>query len=143
MGENEKRVFIPVMTTELTRKQKREALRIVSLIKKKRCGKIKARIYADGRKRRKYVEKESVASPTVHLESLFATLAIDAREHRNVATVDVGGAFLLSKVMEFILVKMEGEEVDALVRANPQYGKYVTTERGKKVIYLRLRTALY
>ena len=38
---------------------------------------------------------------------------------------------------------MEGEEVEVMVDANPSYGEYVTYEKGKKVLYLRLRTALY
>lgn len=49
MGEDDKRVFVPMDASKLTRKQKREALRIISLIKNKRCEKIKGRV-ADGSK---------------------------------------------------------------------------------------------
>ena len=50
---------------------------ILSLVKKKRCGKFNRRVVADGRKQQRYIDKESVASPTVHLESLLTTLVID------------------------------------------------------------------
>ena len=38
---------------------------------------------------------------------------------------------------------MEGKEVDAMIKANESYEKYVCIERGKNVLHLRLRTALY
>ena len=45
---------------------------------------------ADGRKKQRYVKKEDV---------------VDAYEQRDVAILDVEGAFLLSKIVEFVLVK--------------------------------------
>ena len=129
--------------SKLTKDDKRNALMVFSLVKKKRCGKFKGRVVADGRKQRRYIEKESVASPTVHLESLLTTLVIDAHENRDVAILDVGGAFLLSKLSEFILIKVDDEDLVSLLGANPGYETYVNIEHGKRVLYLRLRTALY
>lgn len=134
LGEKDKRVFIPMKISELTREQKRKSLRILSLIKDKRCRKIKGRVVADGRKQRVYMMKEEVASPTVHLESFLVTLIVDTYEKRDVAMLDVGGVFLLSKIMEFVLIKMEGEEVDVMISANPEYAEFVTYEKGKKVL---------
>ena len=59
------------------------------------------------------------------------------------AILDVGGAFLLSKVMAIILIKIDGEDLKAILDVNPSYEKYVTFEHGRRVPYLRLRTALY
>ena len=71
MGEGDNHVFIPMIARTLTREQKQKALRLISLIKKKRCGKVKGRIVADGSKQRPYMRKEDVGSPTVHLENLI------------------------------------------------------------------------
>ena len=68
---------------------------------------------------------------------------IDAYEQRDVAILDVGGAFLLSKIAEFVLVKIDGGMLDIMCDANPRYKEFVTMERGRKVLYLKLRTALY
>ncbi len=85
---------------------------------------------ADGRKQKAYVEKMSVASPTVHLESLMANLVISGYE-RDVASIDIGGAFLLSDIAEFILMKLDGEVVDVMCKANPSYGKFFAIEKKK------------
>ena len=73
----------------------------------------------------------------------MTTLVIDGYENRDVAILDVGGAFLLSKIAEFILIKVDGEDLISLLDANPGYMKYVTYEHGKRVLYLKLRTSLY
>ena len=67
-------------------------------LKKKRNGKIKGRSCADGWPQRKVSTKEEVASLTVATESVFITATIDAFENRDVATVDMPGAFLHTKV---------------------------------------------
>jgi hypothetical protein len=45
-------------------------------LKKKRCGKIKARGCADGRKQRLYKTKEETSAPTVSIESVMLTLPL-------------------------------------------------------------------
>ena len=67
-------------------------LELLTLIKKKRCGKVKGRVCANGRRQRLYIRREDVSSPTVQLESLMATLLVDGYEKRAVATADVTGA---------------------------------------------------
>ena len=52
-----------------------------------------------------YMMKEEVASPTVYLESFLVTIIVDACERRDVSMLDIGGAFLLSKLVEFLLIK--------------------------------------
>lgn len=143
MGENDKRVFIPQHANKLTRQQKRKAMRIISLIKQKRDNSIKGRMVADGRKQRIYTCKDEFASPTAQLESLIMTWVIDALENRDTATADVGGAFLLSDITDFVLIKLDGEVVDIICEANPSYTEYVTNENNKKVLYMKLRKSLY
>ena len=55
---------------------------------------------ADSRKQCRYIKKKDVGSLTVHLESFLTTLAINVYEQRDIAILDVGGAFLLSRIAE-------------------------------------------
>ena len=121
-----------------------KALRPITVIKEKRCGRIKGYTCADGRPQREYVPKSDSSSPTIGTESLLLSFMIDALEERYVGTADVVGAFLKADMDKFILVKLEGTMVSYLAEANPEkYKPFVTQERGRKVIYLRLRQALY
>jgi hypothetical protein len=63
-------------------------------LKKKRCGHIKGRGCADGQKQRLYTTQEEASSPTVAIESVMLSCVIDASEGRDVATVDIPGAFM-------------------------------------------------
>ena len=49
----------------------------------------------------------------------------------------------MAKIKDKVVVKLIGDAVDVLCTANDKYKKYVKTEKGKKVIYLRLIRALY
>ena len=52
------------------------------------------RLVADGRKQRAYSEPMDAASPTVAKKSVLITDVIDAKEGRDVATLDLPGAYL-------------------------------------------------
>ena len=123
----------PVQFKDLTREQKVQALRYLMFLKQKRCGKIKARGCADGRKQRVYKTKAETSSPTVTTEGLFITAVIDAREGRYVVTVDIPGAFMHADMDELIHMKIEGALAELLVRVDPDtYGPYMTVENGKR-----------
>jgi hypothetical protein len=64
----------------LTREEKHKALQYLMFLKKKRCGRIKGRGCADGRKQRIYKTKEETTAPTVAVESLMLLSIIDAKE---------------------------------------------------------------
>ena len=98
--------FDPQRANQLTQDMKNEALNLITMIKEKRSGSIKARACADGRKQRRYITKEEVASPTIQLESLIMSLIIDAKEHRDVAVADVVGAYLVANMKDYVLVKL-------------------------------------
>lgn len=115
---NDKNVFRPRLASELTSKQKAAALNLITMVKLKRCGKIKGRAYADGRKQRKYITKEQSTPPTTHLESLLLSLLIDAFEKRSVGTADIVGAYLLANMKDFVLAKIRGEAVDIICNCN-------------------------
>ena len=46
------------------------------------------------------------------------TAAIDAMEHRDVATADISGAFLQADIDEHVLVIFEGVMVDLLLKTD-------------------------
>ena len=127
----------------LTNVEKLGALNLLTMLKKKRCGTLKARACADGRKQRKYITKEEAASPTIQTTSLMLSLLIDAEEKRDVATADVVGAYLMADMEDKVIVKMTGDAVDIMCKVNKNYIPFVSIEKGRKVIYVRLKKALY
>jgi hypothetical protein len=140
---HDREVMIP---RELTREEKRASLQYLMFLKQKRCGKIKGRGCADGRKQRDYTTKEESSSPTVAIESVLLTCVIDAEERRDVATVDISGAFMQADMDDLVHMRLEGKMAELLVKLDPKlYRKYVQTEgkKGKKVLYVELKKALY
>ena len=135
--------FRAVASETLTKEQRREALRLITVVKEKRCGKVKGRACADGRPQRKYIPKEDATSPTVSLESLILTMIMDANEGRDTATADVAGAFLKGEMPDFVLLRLMDEEVDIFCDVDPKYKEHVVYEKGHKVLYVQLQKALY
>ena len=139
-----RKVIKPMMGTDLTREEKRAALQYLMFLKQKRCGKIKARGCADGRKQRIYKTKEETRSPTVRTESLFLSAIVDAREGRCVATCDIPGAFMHADMDEVVHVRFDGPLAQLLARVDPRtYTKYLQKENGRDVLYVQLQKALY
>jgi hypothetical protein len=145
MGQlHTRKVGVPVDSNSLSRDQKRASLRYLMFLTKKRCGRIKARGCADGRKQRETTNKEDASAPTVAIESVLLSATIDAMQRRDVATVDIPGAFMQADIDELVHVKFEGKIAEMLVRIDPKlYRKYVKNENGKTVLYVELRKALY
>jgi len=136
-------VMHPVSAKSLTIEQKKAALSYLMFLKEKRSGEVKGRGCADGRKQRVYKTKDETHSPTVSTEAMFITDIFDALEERDVAIVDIPGAFMQVEIDELIHVKLDGELVDLLVRLDPTYAAFIVHERGKRVIYTELDKALY
>ena len=91
---NDQLVAKPVSPESLTEEQRRRALAYLMFLKEKRCGTIKGRGCADGRKQKNWMSKDDTASPTVSTAALILSCMIDAYERRDVATTDIPGAFL-------------------------------------------------
>jgi hypothetical protein len=141
---HDRHVGEPVKANLLTSGEKRRALEYLMFLKKKRCGKIKGRGCADGRKQRLYKTKEETSSPTVCTESLFLSCVIDAKESREVATCDIPGAFMQADMDEHIHVRLSGPLATMLMSVDPaKYKPYLSTEKGKPLIYMKLYKALY
>jgi hypothetical protein len=139
-----RKVAKPIDGNNLTREQKQATLRYLMFLSKKRCGRVKARGCADGRKQRETTSKEEASAPTVAIESVMLSATIDAMEERDVATVDIPGAFMQADIDEVVHVKFEGEIAEMLVRLDPKmYRQYIKDENGKTVLYVELLKALY
>jgi hypothetical protein len=139
-----RKVAKPVDSNSLSKDQKKAALRYLMFLTKKRCGRIKARGCADGRKQRETTKKEDAAAPTVAIESVMLSATIDAMEERDVATVDIPGAFMQADIDEVVHIRFEGKIAEMLVKMDPKmYRKYVKDENGKSVLYVELLKALY
>jgi len=141
---HDRHVIVPKKATMLTRDEKKSALEYLMFLKRKRCGRIKGRGCADGRKQRVYKKKEDTSSPTVTTEGLFLSCVIDAKERRVVATCDIPGAFMQADMDESIHMRLAGPLAMLLTKVDSEmYSKYVVMERSKPVIYVKLSKALY
>ena len=113
-------------------------------LKEKRNGTVKAQSCANGSVQRDHVAKGEAASPTVALELVFVSAAIDAKENREVVTIDIPGAFLHAINDNYVVMRMDGRIAKLMAKTDPKlYRKYLTDEKQKKVLYLRLQKALY
>ena len=90
--------FRPVLPSNLTPEKKKEVLESIMLLKEKKDGTVKGRNVADGRKQREFIGKHKATSPTAKLESILITLVIDAKEERDVVTINIPNAFIQTKV---------------------------------------------
>jgi Reverse transcriptase (RNA-dependent DNA polymerase) len=138
-------VFEPLDAFAMTEEQKSESLRALSVIKEKRCGKLKGRTVADGSAQREKYAKEDTGSPTVSSDALFLTILIDANENRDVATADISGAYLHALMRDFVSLRFTGWAVDLLCEVNPEYAPYVVYKgrNNTKVLYVRCNKAIY
>ncbi len=138
-------VFIPVPESDLSPQQKEKAHSTVTFIKEKRDNRVKGRVCADGRKQQEDFSREEAASPTVTNELVFLTGVIDAKEQRDVATVDIAGAYLHAVNDHDVHMVLEGKLAELMDLVAPHiYCKHITTnKKGQPMLYVRLHKALY
>ena len=121
--------FKPLHRHKMTAEQKKQILRSHAFLKKKRTGEIKARTVAGGNKQRDFISKEDASSPTVATESVLYTGIIDAKERRDVATLDVPNAFITTKVenqKDRAIIQISGYLVEVLLMMDKKfYESYV------------------
>ncbi len=123
---------------------KKKALLSLIFLRQKKNGAVKARSCANGNPQREHIAKEEAVAPTVALELVFLTSTIDAKENREVVTIDIPGAFLHADNEDYMIMKMVGTLAELMVNTNPKmYRQYVVLEKGMSVLYLRLQKALY
>ncbi len=138
-------VFIPVPESELTSAQKQNALSTVTFLKEKRDSQVRGRVCADSCKERDEFSQVEAASPTVTNESVFLTGVIDTKENRDIATVDITGAYLHAVNDHDVHMILAGKLAKLMDLVAPHiYCKHITTnKRGQPMPYVRLHKALY
>ena len=130
--------FEPVAVDKMTAEEKKKAVEALMFLTEKRDGRIKGRQVYNGKPTRKWLSQEDSASPTASLESIFLTAAIDAREKRDVMTLDVPNAFVQTPLEykdgdEKIIMKITGVLVDMLLEVDPmKYKDFVVFKKRKK-----------
>jgi hypothetical protein len=113
--------------SELSRTIRYESLNYLMFLKRKRCGKLKARGCADGRPQREYISKDESSSPTVSIYALMTSCLMDAIEGQKVATCDIPGAFLQADwpADRDCYLKFEGAMVSMICDIDPKYKKNI------------------
>jgi len=133
---------LPVNKEEMSHDEKKKALRYLMFLPD---GSIKARGCADGQSQQDYMTKSETSSPTVSLEAMILSCAIDAKEGRYVTVTDIPGAFLHADMDQDIHMLLEGTISELIVKLEPRlYGKYIWRNKNDKpMLYVELRKALY
>jgi len=142
---HESNVLLPKKKEDMTYNERKKALRYLMFLKEKRDRSIKAQGCADGRSQREYTMKAETSSPTVLLEAMMMSCAIDTREGRHVAVTDIPGAFLHADMEQDVHMLLEGTIVELDVKLDPSlYRKYIwENKKGKPMLYIKLKKALY
>ena len=118
--------FFPRDPKTMTKQQRIQALSSLIFLKEKANGEIKSRTCINGAPQRKYIKKEDAASPTVSTDGVFIVNAINAYEERDVATMDLPGAFLNTLTDELVFMVLKGELCELMVKVDPKiYRRYM------------------
>ena len=140
-------VFEPISIEEMTTLEKKRAMESLIFLNEKRDETIKARMCANGSTQRAYISREEATSPTAASEAIITTGVIDAKQERDVMTLDVPNAFVQTDIPldgDKIIMKIRGQLVDILLAICPGvYTKYVRYEGKHRVLYVRMLKALY
>ena len=137
--------FKPEYFNDLTQQQRRKALESLLFLNEKRTGEIKGRMCANGSTQREDFAKGEAASPTVATDAVIITSAIDAHEERDVAVIDLPGAFLHAEMDDVVHMVMRGRLAELMAETAPEiYRKYITYgKNGEAILYVTLQKALY
>jgi hypothetical protein len=104
-------------------------------------------VCANGSTQRAYISREEASSPTTASEAITITGVIDAKQKRDVMTLDIPNAFVQAKITldgDKIIMKIQGQLVDILLELCPGvYDNYAIDEGKHKILYVRMLKALY
>jgi len=118
----------------------KKALRYLMFLKEKHEGSIKARGCADGWLQRDFTTKAETSSPTMSLEAMMLSCAIDTKEGRHIAVTDIPGAFLHGDMDQDVHMLLDGTIAELIIKLEPKlYRKYIN----KPMLYMKLSKALY
>lgn len=77
-------------------------------------------------KQRETTIKDQASAPTVAIELVMISCALDSKEGRDMATVDIPGAFMQADMDETVHVRLVGTMAELFTKLDPKlYRKYV------------------
>ena len=88
-------------------------------LEEKRYGSIKGHGIADGRKQWEKIKPKDATSPKVLTEAVMLTETIEGLEGRDLALVDIPGAYLSADMDDVVHVVFRGTLAELLLAANP------------------------
>jgi len=114
-------------------------------LKEKCDGSIKAISCADRRPQLEYKTKDEVSSPTVYLEAMMLSRAIDANEGRYMVVTDIPGEFLHVDMEDNVHMLVEETIAKLIIKLEPSLHRNHIwyNQKGKSMLYVQLKKALY
>jgi hypothetical protein len=91
-------VFVPIKLDSLSPTERKKIMRSLTFFSAKRDGTIKSRSVTDGSIQRQWMGREDKSNPTAQVETILLTADIDAKENRDVATIDNQMHFIKRKL---------------------------------------------
>jgi len=94
---------------------------------------------------RLYITKEEASAPTVLLEALMLSCAIDTKDNQYIVVTDIPWAFLHMYMEGIVKIILEGDVTELIIKLEPETNKvYVwVNQKGKPMLYVQLKKALY
>ena len=140
--------FKPFHRRELTAEQRKQILESHMFVVKKKDGTVKAREVAGGNKQQDFVSKEDASSPTAATESVSLSCAVDVKENREMAVLDIPNAFIQTVVKrdkDKAIVRIRGFVADMLVEIAPEeYLQYIVKyKRGNSKLLVIFLNVIY
>ena len=93
------------------------------------------------------VNKHEATTSTVTTEVLLTTAVIDAKQNRDVITLDIPNTFVQTPMPESdqsVIMRFNGLLVEYLDELFPgTYSKYITNQNNTKILYVEMSKALY
>ena len=90
-----------------------------------------------GRPQRLCTNKEDASSPTISIEAIMLSCAIDTKENRYVVVSDIPGAFLHADLEDNIHMLLEVTAAEMIIKLDPTiYRKHVWYNKHGKAIYM-------
>jgi hypothetical protein len=140
-------VFEPIHIKDMTPLERKRAMESLIFLAEKRDKTIKARMCANGSTQRTYIAREEAMSPTAATGAILITGVIDAKQRRDVMTLDVPNVFVQTPIPQTgdkVIMKIRGSLVDILTEICPGiYDDYVIKEGKQKILYVMMLMALY
>jgi hypothetical protein len=102
---------------------------------------------ANGSTQHAYIAREEASSPAAAPEAIITTGVIDAKQRRDVMTLDTPSAFVQTNIAQDgakVIMKIREQLVDLLLElCSGVYDDYVRYKRKHKIVYVRMLKALY